>query len=276
MGEVFRGGGHTAPSLGIRTYAASHSHHRQLQRRPVARALLGRARAQTFRDFSVVVVDNASSDGSVESMGGSHPAVRLLRTKKTSVSPQGTTTGSHKSPLASGLHCSTRTRFPSRTGWNSLSSADANPMYAAFGSRNLATEDGAVLDGVGDEYHVSGNFWREGHGRQAAGLYLEPTEIFSPCAAAALYRTDALLSVGGFDEDYFCYGEDVDLGFRLRLAGYQCMYVPDAIVHHLGSAIVGVHSDFQVYHGHRNLVWNYVSRTCQDGCSGFTCPTMSR
>ncbi len=190
---------------------------------------------------------------------GSHPAVRLLRTKKNLGFAAGNNYGLAQVPPSEWTALLNPDAFP-QPDWleRLLSSADANPMYAAFGSRNLATEDGAVLDGVGDEYHVSGNFWREGHGRQAAGLYLQPAEIFSPCAAAALYRTDALLSVGGFDEDYFCYGEDVDLGFRLRLAGYQCMYVPDAIVHHLGSAIVGVHSDFQLYHGHRNLVWNYV------------------
>ena len=62
----------------------------------------------------------------------------------------------------------------------------------------------------------------------------------------------------GFDEDYFCYVEDVDLGFRLRLFGHRCLYVPQAEVLHMSSATTGRHSDFAVYHGHRNLVWTYV------------------
>jgi len=67
------------------------------------------------------------------------------------------------------------------------------------------------------------------------------------------------VDVGGFDEDYFCYVEDIDVGFRLRLAGHKAMYVPGAVVHHVGSAARGGrHSDFSVYHGHRNLVWTYV------------------
>jgi GT2 family glycosyltransferase len=72
-----------------------------------------------------------------------------------------------------------------------------------------------------------------------------------------MYSTDLLREVGGFDENYFCYAEDVDLGFRLRLAGYRCLYVPDAVAYHMGSAITGRRSDFTVYHGHRNLVWTY-------------------
>jgi GT2 family glycosyltransferase len=84
-------------------------------------------------------------------------------------------------------------------------------------------------------------------------------EIFSPCAAAALYRLSALKEVEGFDEDFFCYAEDVDLGFRLRLAGWLAIYVPDAVVSHVGGSTTGGrHSNFSLYHGHRNLVWTFV------------------
>ena len=82
-------------------------------------------------------------------------------------------------------------------------------------------------------------------------------EIFGPCAAAGLYRRAAFLEVGGFDASYFCYFEDVDLAFRLRLRGYRSRYVPEAVVHHVGSALSGYRSDFAVFHGHRNLVWTF-------------------
>ncbi len=82
-------------------------------------------------------------------------------------------------------------------------------------------------------------------------------EIFAPCAAAALYRRDALIEAGGFDRSFFCYFEDVDLAFRLRARGHRCYYVSAARVHHIGSAITGNRSDFAVYHGHRNLVWAF-------------------
>ena len=73
-----------------------------------------------------------------------------------------------------------------------------------------------------------------------------------------MYRRDIFLNVDGFDERFFCYFEDIDLAFRLRLLGHRCLYVPSAKVEHFGSAIAGRRSDFAVYHGHRNMVWTYV------------------
>jgi GT2 family glycosyltransferase len=138
-----------------------------------------------------------------------------------------------------------------------LVAAEKYPEYSMFGSRLVSAQNPKQLDGDGDCYHVSGVAWREGHGRffraQSA-----PREVFSPCAAAAMYRTEALREAGGFDEDFFCYLEDVDLGFRLRLLGHRCLQVPSAVVHHLGSATSGgQRSDFAVYHGHRNMVWTF-------------------
>ena len=94
-------------------------------------------------------------------------------------------------------------------------------------------------------------------GSPANQFGLSTEEIFSPCAAAALYYRDAFLQIGGFDEDFFSYFEDVDLGFRLRLNGYRALYVSNAVVYHVGSATFGMNSDFSLYHSHRNLVWTF-------------------
>ena len=72
-----------------------------------------------------------------------------------------------------------------------------------------------------------------------------------------MYARSALIKVGGFDVDYFCYHEDVDLAFRLRLQAYRCWYEPLAVVDHIGSGITGKQSEFSTYYGHRNIVWTY-------------------
>jgi GT2 family glycosyltransferase len=140
-----------------------------------------------------------------------------------------------------------------------LAAAQGHPEFDFFGSKLVNAVDPTMLDGSGDSYHVSGLVWRMGHGTSASTSAEKKREAFSPCAAAALYRRSALCEIGGFDEDYFCYVEDVDLGFRLRLAGYRCLYMPQSVARHVGSGTTGgQHSDFALYYGHRNLVWTFV------------------
>jgi GT2 family glycosyltransferase len=145
-------------------------------------------------------------------------------------------------------------------GWLAalVAAADREPGVVAFASQMLLAAEPAYLDGAGDSYHVSGRAWRNGHRALAAGWPAVPAEVFAPCAAAALYRRAAFEEINGFDERYFCYFEDVDLGFRLRLRGYRCLYVPSAIVRHTSSASSGYRSNFAVYHGERNAVWTFV------------------
>jgi GT2 family glycosyltransferase len=74
-----------------------------------------------------------------------------------------------------------------------------------------------------------------------------------------MYRTGIIEEVGGFGKDFFCYFEDVDIGFRLRLAGYRFLLIPSAVVYHHGWATSGgQYVDFAVYYGHRNLIWTYI------------------
>lgn len=141
-----------------------------------------------------------------------------------------------------------------------INAAKARPDCAAFGSLQLMDSNPELIDGMGDVYHFSGVMWREAHGQPRSKIGpLTMRSIFSPCAAAALYRREAFLEVGGFDEDFFCYCEDVDLGFRLRLAGWESALVPDAVVRHtVSSSSGGERSDFATYHGHRNMVWVFI------------------
>lgn len=135
--------------------------------------------------------------------------------------------------------------------------AERTPEAASFGSTQISAEDPSKFDGLGDCYHVLGIPWRGGYGWPIS-TPARAGRIFSACAAAALYRRAAWHEIGGFDESYFCYCEDVDLGFRLRLAGWGVLQVAEARVHHVGGASSGVRSDFSVYHGTRNRLWTFV------------------
>jgi GT2 family glycosyltransferase len=212
---------------------------------------------QSVRAQSIIVVDN-SEEADLKTMDLGN--VEILRPSENIGFAAGNNIGV-ATTVSDFIALLNPDAFPDHVWLDSLLKAvDANPQHAAFGSVQLLDENPEVLDGIGDTYHLSGIFRREGHGRRRDEYgELQPREMFSPCAAAALYRREAFEAVGGFDEDFFCYGEDVDLGFRLRLAGWKSMMVPDAIVRHVGSASSGgARSDFATYHGHRNMVWVYL------------------
>jgi GT2 family glycosyltransferase len=212
---------------------------------------------QTRQNFEVVLLDNGSVDESLSLSEAYLPKLSLEIVKL----------GQNKGfAVANNIGASL-----ARGQWFALLNADAFPEpdwleqlleavktypNAFFTSRQIQANNPVYLDGEGDNYHVSGYAWRNNYGQPV--YYDNQSEyVFSACGAAALYPRQEFLDAGGFDEDYFSYHEDVDLGFRLRLRGLNCVLVPQAIVHHVGSASTGKKSDFSIYYGHRNLVWTY-------------------
>ena len=216
--------------------------------------------AQTVKAHEIILVDNASSDASLE-IARRFATVRLLELDQNTGFARGNNLALKAADVGSEWIALLNPDAFAEPRWLEmlLAAAKAQPEFSVFGSKLINATDPILLDGAGDAYHLSGLVWRMGHGAPVPTSVEQSREIFSPCAAAAMYRRSAVLEMGGFDEDYFCYVEDVDLGFRLRLAGYRCLYVPTSIAHHVGSGTTGgQYSDFCVYHGHRNLVWTFV------------------
>ena len=223
----------------------------------LARAVLA-VKRQTFTNYRLVIVDNASSDDSIAALRDKHPGIEVL---------------SVGSNLGFAAANNLAVRLVGGTRWIALLNPDAFPEpdwlsrlmaaasthreYASFASQIVFDSDPKMLDGAGDEYHLSGFAWRRMHGSPATAA-IKSLEVFAPSATAALYRKDVLDEANGFDERYFCYYEDVDLGLRLRLLGHRAFYVADAVVCHVGSGITGRRSAFVTYHTQRNRIWTYV------------------
>lgn len=215
--------------------------------------------AQTVAPHEIILLDNASTDGSLDIVRG-FPSVRILPQKNNIGFASGNNLAiAAASPDAKWFVFLNPDAFPSNRWLEELLlAAHDHPGFEVFASKLASAANPDILDGKGDIYHISGVAWRDGHGHAADDSETEVKAIFSPCAAAALFRRDVFHEANGFDEDFFCYMEDVDLGFRLRLLGYRCLYVPKSVVYHIGSATTGRRSAFSIYHGHRNLVWTYI------------------
>jgi GT2 family glycosyltransferase len=215
--------------------------------------------AQTRRPDRTIVVDNASTDRSPESIAERFPAVELLRQDVNTGFAGGNNLGVAAAADCEWVALLNPDAFP-QPPWleRLLDAAHRHPEYTFFGSLLLRADDPSIVDGSGDAYHVGGMAWRRDNGRPIEEAHLDPGEIFSPCAAAALYRRETFLAAGGFDESLFAYYEDSDLAFRLRLLGERCLFVPDAVVHHVGFSTAGEESAFTVFHSQRNLVWAWA------------------
>ncbi|MBU4433095.1 MAG: glycosyltransferase family 2 protein [Alphaproteobacteria bacterium] len=227
---------------------------------PTLQRCLAGLKAQTFTDFEILLVDNASTDGAPQAAVAADPSIRFLE--------PGANLG-----FAAGNNLAIRR---ARGRWLALLNPDAypepgwlaalidgaarHPGVQSFASLQTSADDPAVLDGAGDNMTSAGIPFRGGYGRKLPAN-LREGEVFSACGAAMLIDKALFEELGGFDERFFCYCEDVDLGYRLRLTGRMTLLLPAARVAHVGSASTGVRSDFAIFHGSRNRVWTFLKNT---------------
>jgi len=222
--------------------------------------------AQSIPISKIVVVDNASTDDSLDAIESLSDVISVIQQESNTGFAAANNRGIKECREFSWVGLVNPDAFV-ESNWleNVVKGINHNASAGAIACQMRQANDESLLDGTGDIYHVSGLAWRRDHGARREGVSEVSTlvpknerPVFAPCAAAAVYRREVLEESGGFDEDYFCYFEDIDLGFRVRLLGYACIYLPEAVVYHVGSGVTGRDSDFSVYHGHRNLVWTYI------------------
>ena len=137
--------------------------------------------------------------------------------------------------------------------------AAANPGVSVFTPLVLRTGEPRTIACAGDDYRRGGIAVHRRAGQVDAPRAAALEQVFSGSGAALMLRRQVFVDAGGFDTDYFCYYEDVDLGFRLQLLGQRCLFVPGAVLRHVGGGTTGGSgNDFSLYYCHRNCIWTYV------------------
>ncbi|MDD1719681.1 MAG: glycosyltransferase family 2 protein [Methanoregulaceae archaeon] len=208
---------------------------------------------QTFRDFEVILVDNASSDGSAEFVGSNFPWVILVRNQENRGYAGGVNTGIRAAGGEFILTLNNDT-IPERDFVERLVRPFSQSEDVGMCASKMLLPDGRI-NSTGICVSRSGASWDRGREMPDDGRFDREGEVFGPCAGAALYRRKMLEQIGLFDEDFFLFMEDVDLALRARMSGWRCIYVPTARVFHYHGGTAGVGSDCAVYYGNRNIIW---------------------
>ncbi|HXW69473.1 MAG TPA: glycosyltransferase family 2 protein [Dissulfurispiraceae bacterium] len=211
--------------------------------------------SQTFMDFEVIVVDNGSTDDSLALIGKHFPWVRVLPLRENTGFAKGNNIGFAAS---SSKYMVTMNNDTIADGcWLKalFDAAESDASVGLVASKIYLGRDGTELDSAGMLIYPDGMSRQRGRGEKDAGQFDGIREVLFPSACAALYRSEMLKDIGCFDEDFFSYCEDADLGLRARLAGWKAVFAPQATVRHLYSQTGGKYSGFKAYHIERNRFW---------------------
>lgn len=209
---------------------------------------------QSYKNFEVIFVDNASTDGSLplaERLASAlNLDVKFVELDRNAGFAEGNNEGLKYS---TGQYIALlNTDTVAEKDWlkNLIEAMEENPEVGICASKLIVAGEN-VIDSAGDGYSTFGHAFKRGEGNLPQN-FIKKEYVFGACAGAALYRRKMIDEIGLFDEDFFLIFEDTDLNFRAQLNGWKCLYVPDAIVYHkVGGSMKNI-SELAAYFSVRN------------------------
>lgn len=220
---------------------------------------LGALQAQELDGgFEVVLVDNGSTDGSVEHVRAAHPAVRVVEAGRNLGFSAGADLGI---AAARGRHLVLLDNDTEvRPGWLSalVAAAEGDQRVGAVDCKVLFKEPPGTINSAGLMMVADGRTIGRGFGEPDRGQYDQPAEVFGACTTASLFRRRMLEEVGPLDPAFFAYLDDTDLSWRMRLAGWRVVYEPKAVVEHVSNGTGGRASDLLLFRVNRNRLFLLV------------------
>jgi hypothetical protein len=210
-------------------------------------------------EFETIVIDNGSDDGSPEMVAnefvaGGGASIRMIRNQQN----RGFCAANNQGIAAA------HGRFVALLNNDAEAEPDwlralarvfeGRPGLGMAASKILVYEDPRRIDKAGHLIYLDGQNRGRGMGAPDDGRYDQLEEVLWPDGCAAMYRKEMLDTIGGFDEDFFAYGDDAELGLRARIAGWKCLYVPDAVVRHHRGSTLGLQSSRRLELIERNRI----------------------
>lgn len=226
-------------------------------RKELLRNCLGSLQKQDYPSFEVILVDNGSQDGSVEMAESEFSASFRLTIVRNQVNRGFCAANNQGIAIARGAHVALLNNdAEADPAWISqlILGVRERPDIGMVASKILVYEDPSTIDKAGHLIYLDGQNRGRGTGQKDTGQFDRVEEVLWPDGCACLYRASMLAEIGGFDEDFFAYADDAELGLRARIAGWGCIYIPGAVVKHHRGATLGVVSPRRLELIERNRV----------------------
>ena len=220
----------------------------------ITRQCLRSLTAQTYAEQEIIVIDNGSTKGDCGALEREFEQIRLIRLHRNLGFAGGCNRGFAE---ARGKYVALLNNDAvAAPEWldSMVRTAESDPRIGSVASIVLDGGNPAVLDSLGVGIAVDG-MSRQSMKGECPPVFDEPREVLVASGCACLYRMDALRRVGGFDDDFFAYCEDTDLGLRLLWAGYRTVAAPGAVVLHHYSQTAGAFSLRKIFWVERNHYW---------------------
>ena len=206
-------------------------------------------------EMDVIVVDNGSTDGSIEEVRNAYPEVSIIMLDKNYGFSKAVNEGIKRARTPYVLLLNNDTNVERGFVEALLKRIESDTTIFSVEAKMLQYQNPQKIDSAGTFYNMLGWAYARGKG-SSDEKYNEGCESFAACAGAAIYRKSVFDEIGLFDEVFFAYLEDIDIGYRARIHGYRNLYEPKARVLHVGSASSGGrYNQFKIRNSARNNIY---------------------
>jgi GT2 family glycosyltransferase len=213
-------------------------------------------KGQTFHDFETILVDNGSTDGSAKFAEERYGKfIRILRNKENLGFAGGNNIGIQAARGKYIVLLNNDTWADPHWLEELFKATQFGPPIGMWASKVYSYYKRNQIEAVGELIYWDGLSRSRGQYEMERGQYEEMEEIFFPPGCGGMYRKAVFEEIGFFDEDFFAYGDDSEIGIRARLAGWKCLYVPKAVLYHKDSGSTGHYSSFKAFYVERNRFW---------------------
>jgi GT2 family glycosyltransferase len=213
-------------------------------------------KGQTFQNFETLLVDNGSTDGSADFAEKRYEEfIRVLRNKENLGFAGGNNIGIQAARGEYIVLLNNDTWADPHWLEELVKATQCDPSIGMWASKVCSYDRRDRIEGVGELIYWDGLCRARGQYEQDRGQYSVTEEILFPPGCGAMYRKSLFDGMGLFDEDFFAYADDSEIGIRARLAGWKCLYVPLAIVYHKNSGTAGQYSPLKAFYVERNRLW---------------------